>query len=412
MSLATPPAVKTAALHLLRSNVHFRRYWLARVISMFGDRLYFLALPWLVLTITDGNVFYTSITLALEYIPVIILFPFLGTLLDTYERKQFMLLADWVRGIVMGLLSLLLFFGSLEVYHVFVAAFIMSFCTELFDTSSQSYLPSIVQKDDLLEANSNIASVQSLLATVGHLISGLVIILLTVGGSIAINSITFFVSALLLLTLPKAPGNNVKRNLSEKWIHLKEGFQYLFSHEVLFPLAMFSAAMNLAISSSTALIVFGAKEIIQLSAAQTSIIFVVGGVCSFTATLLVRRYGKRLNKGQLIRFGSIGVFLGLFSLWIDSSLLNFAVGFAMLVSIAVFVGVSVTTYRQEVVPSELLGRVTGSYLMITFTASAIGIMGGGLLAQQTSMSTVFLVAMTIVALNVLIAWFGKIKHVK
>lgn len=269
----------------------------------------------------------------------------------------------------------------------------------------------MVLKEELLEANSNLASISSFLSTVGHLFSGLAIILLTVGGSILVNSISFFISGLFLLNLPQVIGG-AKKSVSDRWQQIKEGFAYLTKHETLFPLALFSAAMNLALISTQSILIFSAKEVLNLTATQTALIFMVGGIFSFSATLLVKRIGKKLTKGQMIRYGSTGVLVGLFLFWVHPSLITFMIGFAILVSIAVFVMVSVTTYRQEIIPNELLGRVTASYQLFTLSTQPIAILGGGYLAHVTNIQTVFFVSFVIVAINVLVAWFGKIRHIQ
>lgn len=411
MSLATSPAAKTTSFQLLRRNGQFRTYWFARLISMIGDRFYFLALPWLVLEITGGSVLSTSITLALETVPLLITLPFLGVAIDHYERRKLMLMADLVRGTIMGTIAVLIFFDQLSVYHVYVAAVLMSVLTQVFDTTSQAYLPRIVNKEDLLEANSNIASVSSFLSTVGHLLSGAVIVLLTVSGSIIINAFSFFLSALFLLKLPTVVGSDLKKSLKDKWFQIKEGFVYLKNHHTLMSLAIFSASMNLALTAVSSLLIFSSKEVVGLSPTETATIFMIGGIFSFTGTLLVKRIGKRLGKGLMIRLGSLGVLAGLTIIWANPSLVNFTIGFAICLFIAVFVMVSMTSYRQEIVPSEMLGRVTASYQLLAFSTQPIGILGAGYLAYITDIRTVFFAAMIVVACNVLIAWFGRIRHV-
>lgn len=412
MNTATETSVKPIPLQLLRSNSHFRQYWLARLISMIGDRFYFLALPWLVLEITNGSVISTSITLALETIPLLITLPFLGVAIDHYERRRLMLLADVFRALIMGTIFLLILTDALVAYHVYIAAVLMSILTQVFDTTSQAYLPRIVEKQDLLEANSNLASISSFLSTVGHLVSGVVIVMLSTSGSIFINFVTFLLSGLFLLRLPTALGSEVKKSITEKWGQIKEGFVYLVKHETLFSLAIFSASMNLAIITISSLLIFSSKEVLGLTPVETSMIFMIGGICSFTGTLLVKKIGKKLSKGQMIRFGSLGVLFGIFVFWINPSHINFIIGFSTLVFIAVFVGVSMVTYRQEIVPSELLGRVTASYQLFTLSTQPIAILGGAYLAHKYDIQTVFFIAMLIVGCNTAVAWFGKIKHVK
>ncbi len=412
MNAINPVPVKPIAFQLLRRNTIFRNYWFARLVSMIGDRFYFLALPWLVLEITNGSVISTSITLALEMIPLLITLPFMGVAIDRFERRRLMLIADVARGIIMGIIFILIFTNTISVYYVYIAAMLMSILSQMFDTTSQSYLPRIVEKPDLLEANANVMSVSSFLSTVGHLISGLVIIIFTVAGSIIINSLSFFLSALLLRNLPTATGATGNTNFNDKWGQIKEGFRYLVKHETLFSLAIFTALMNLAITGTQSLFIFTSKEVLDLTAAETSLIFMIGGIFSFTATLLVKRVGKRLNKGQMIRFGSLGVFIALLIIWWNPSLINLIVGFSILIFIAAFVMVSMATYRQEIIPNELMGRVSASYQLFTLSTAPIAIIGGGYLASVTEVKTVFLVAACIIGCNVLFAWFGKIRLVK
>lgn len=405
-------ATKNVPFRLLRANRHFRTYWFARFISLFGDKLYFIALPLLVLKITGGSALSSTLTMMFETIPLLFTLPFLGVFIDQYDRKRLMMIADLGRGIIISVLFLLIYEGTVNTVHIYISAVLLSVFTQVFNVASQSYLPKIVEKENLMDANSKISALSSTLNIVGIAISGSLIFYLGAQSSILLNGISFFLSALLVIPLPAMKGNAGQKTLQDVVTQMKEGFQYLKQHENLLPLALFSASMNLGILAMYGLIFFASKEVLHLNEFQISVIFMVSGACALVSSLIIKKVSKKLNKSQLIRLGSLGVFIAAVTLSFNQSFITLTIAISLIMFVGTFVTLSIGTYRQEVVPSNLLGRVISSYHLLALGVQPIAYLGAGYIAGQFGIQTVYIISAIIVGTNMLYATFGKIKHIR
>ncbi|WP_339063741.1 MFS transporter [Tepidibacillus marianensis] len=197
-------------------NLSFNLLWFGRLVSQLGDKLYLLALPWLVLDLSHSAL-YSSITLALEIIPEILLGPFIGVYVDQWSRKTLMVFSDWIRGFLVGGITLLAYFQQIEIYHIYIASFMLSAFTLTFDSSSQGYLSKIVAKEQLVEANANLTFVATAMRLIGPILSGIFIGWIGAVGTIGLNGISFlslqWFLVFYLKTIHKKPIRSIKKCL-------------------------------------------------------------------------------------------------------------------------------------------------------------------------------------------------------
>lgn len=403
-------------------NNSYLHLWMGRTVSQLGDKLYLLALPWLVLELT-GSVIAATITMALEIIPQLLLAPIIGLLVDKLSRKKMMIITDILRGFFILLIPLLHFFDLLPIGYIYFSAVILSILTLLFDSASDSYIPTILKREQLMDGNSKLVMVATIMRVVGPVIAGILIATFGAAETVGINGLTFLISAIFLLFI-----SNTKTVLPEKEkqedtvptfktkidsfiADVKEGFLYLIQHPVLWPITLFSALMNFAIMGVMSLFIFESKVNQGAGADVTAIIFWVSGIFSFVATLLVKPLNKRVTKGQLIRFGAIGVGIAISLVAISPSVLTMTICYTLLLVIGIFVNVSMMTLRQEIVPNHLLGRVMASTRVFNQSFIPIAIILAGLLASQWGTQFVFICCAILIGINICIAWFGKMKNI-
>ncbi|MGD9676806.1 MAG: MFS transporter [Vulcanibacillus sp.] len=383
-----------------------------RFISQLGDKLYLIALPWLVLDLTHSAV-QTSLTLALEMLPLVIFAPFVGVYVDRKSRKKLMVISDWIRGLVILIITLLAVFEFLLMPYIYLAAILLSTFTLLFDSASQGYLPDIVPNELLFEANTNLTFVSTTMRLIGPILAGILIGVIGAINTVGLNGVSFILSAIILSFLPK---DNIHKKSSIKTRkileEIKEGFQYLFQHEILLPIAIFSTFMNVGIYLTVTLFIFESKEILGYTSAETSIIFWVSGVFATITTLLLRYIKELINKGQIIRYGSIIVLFSILLLVFKQSLVTFTISYSLILIVGIAVNISMTTYRQEIIPNHLFGRVmtSSSVLVNAFTPFVIVI--SGWIAMNYGSRLVFELAAAIIFINVIYARFSKIKNIK
>ncbi|WP_025028217.1 MFS transporter [Caldalkalibacillus mannanilyticus] len=402
----------------LWKNKNFIRLWLGQTISQFGDKLYLLALPWLVLELTN-SVLSATLTLALEIVTEVLFAPFVGVLVDRFSRKKIMIFADLMRGILMLSIPLLFVLDALYISYIYLVAIGLSLLTLIFDSSSQAYLPSILSKEQLMEGNAKLTMIATIMRMVGPVAAGVSISVWGAHVTIGLNGLTFLLSLLFLLGLSHTQTHFSSRKENQTYREIvdslnqeiKEGFLYLIKHPVLWPITIFSAMMNISIMGVQGLFVFESKIGQGASSDTTAMIFWISGIFAFIASLLVKPLNQYVTKGQLIRFGSIivGIALGLVALF--PSVWSMIVCFTLLLVVGLFVNVSMMTLRQEIVPNHLLGRVMTTTRVLNQALAPLAIILGGILANQVSVQFTFAIATIIVGLNVCFAWFGKMKKI-
>ncbi len=402
-------------MKIILKNKYNRSFYLlatGRLISQFGDKIYLLALPWLVLELTHSALS-ASITLVLETLPLIVFAPFIGVYVDRMSRKWLMIVADWTRGIIIGIISILALLNQVEIVHIYLAAFLLSIFTLLFDSASQGFLAVIVSKEQLVDANADLILINTLMRLIGPVFAGIFIGTIGTDGTIGLNALSFILSGIILGFLPKDYKESSQENKVNKIIvDIKEGFHYLFQHEVLFPIALFSTFMNVGIFLVATLLIYESKETLGYGPEATSTIFWVSGITTSITTILIKYIKKWITKGQIVRYGSIGVLLAILLLVIQQSLFTITASYSLLLMIGTVVNVNMMAYRQEIIPNHLFGRVMTSTRVMSQALTPIAMLLAGWLATEYNATVVFELAAVIIFINVLYAWFSKMKLIK
>ena len=129
-----------------------------------------------------------------------------GAWVDRLRRRPVLIWADLGRAALLGLIPIAFVLGMLACWQLLVVAALAAVLTTFFDAADNAYLPTIVERERLVEANSALAASGSVAEFAGFGISGILVQLLTAPITIAINAVTYLVSALLLWTDPARGG--------------------------------------------------------------------------------------------------------------------------------------------------------------------------------------------------------------
>ncbi len=243
---AEPPA------RLLRQTT-FWLVWAGQSVSVLGDAIYGIALIFWISTL-PGGVAQNAAALAgfglVGSIPRLTLGPLMAGLIDRLSRKWIMLTADLLRGGVITLISLLLVAGQLQLWQVYVAAFVDTLCTTLHEPSFEASIANLVPKSLLTRANGLVQSSFSAANILGPALGGTLIALLGLPLVVEVNAISFFVAAgtMFFAVIPQ------QREISEKLTSFGEywgrtlhdaafGFKFIRANPtLLYLLSMFTSA--------------------------------------------------------------------------------------------------------------------------------------------------------------------------
>ncbi|HCI78497.1 MAG TPA: MFS transporter [Ktedonobacter sp.] len=189
-----------------------------QTISIIGDALYMVALPWLILT-TGGNAQELGIVLAAYGIPRAASTLAGGWLSDHLRPRQLMLIADTVRMLLVGILAVLAFQGHPIFWQLCAIAVPLGALSGAFTPATLSIVPEILSSDDLQAGNGLWMSFLQGANLIGSAFAGVIVATLSTGGGLAIDAATFLASAVslaLMRTISHAhPFTSGKQEMAE-----------------------------------------------------------------------------------------------------------------------------------------------------------------------------------------------------
>ncbi len=367
----------------LRANRAFQIFVGGQFISGLGDQIARLAIPWLAYDLT-GSAAQMGAIQAVNNLPQLIFGLPAGAYVDRLNRRRLLIAGDIACALIIGALPVLMTLGLVRTWQLPVLVFLLQTVVVFYFVALQASLPSIVRREDLTAANSWLHLSDSMVALLGPTIAGAVIAALGVAKALGVDVLTFGASTLSILliaipqTLPR-PGT-ARRSL---WADVMEGLGFLWKEKALRLLVLVLMGVNIGVSAYTGLLVFFLRRDLALGATQAGVVFSAAGVASLTVAWLVPTLSKKFRRGAIIAAGLVlsavaGPLLALgHSVWFVAAI------WAILSIAAGIVNVLLVTLRQQIVPTELLGRVMSSSRFLARLAVPVAIWLAGLLAEYT-----------------------------
>jgi MFS family permease len=273
--------------------------WLGQLISNFGDTLNYIALVVLVFRLT-GSGLAVSVTVVFEIIPVLLLAPIAGVIIDRFPRKAILVLSDLVR----AALVLFLIFAD-EAWHVYLIAFLLTSASIFFNPTMQAVIPNVVEKESLLAANSVAWTTGRLVQIVASAVAGGLIAATGTGAAFAINALSFVISALLIarLTIPPHVGQldrSTKRGIGGWLGDAQRGLSYVRHDRFISRLLVVQALASLAVGATGALLVVLAERHMRLPAEGFAWLLLAIGVGALLGPILLGSFTQNYRNTSLL----------------------------------------------------------------------------------------------------------------
>ncbi|MEV4417984.1 MFS transporter [Catellatospora sp. NPDC049609] len=190
---------------VLREEPQFARYFAGQALSMVGDRITFVAVPFAVLSIPGAGAAEVGLVGAATLVPFLVFALAGGVWADRLPRQRVMLVSDLVRFVTQALVAGLLLGGVAQVWHLVVLMAVFGTADAFFAPAATGLMPLIVSPQRLQEANGLRGLVMSTGLVAGPALAGALIFLVGAGGAIALDALSFAVSAVFLARLhPRA----------------------------------------------------------------------------------------------------------------------------------------------------------------------------------------------------------------
>ncbi len=185
----------SAYWRLVRENANFRYLWMAQIVSEIGDWFYTLALLSLVLQLT-GQAASVGLALMVQVLPQTFFGPLAGIINDRLRRKSVMIAADLIRFVIV--LSMLLVRSRSTVWMVYPLLLLETATATFFGPARSAVVPNIVNKEDVILANTLSSSTWSLNLMIGAALGGIVAALFGRDAVFILNALSFLLSAVLI----------------------------------------------------------------------------------------------------------------------------------------------------------------------------------------------------------------------
>ncbi|MBI4338571.1 MAG: MFS transporter [Chloroflexi bacterium] len=388
----------------LWQNADFIKLWTGQTVSIFGTLMG--ALQFTAVLVLHATPFQMGVLAALRVAPGLIVGLVAGVWVDRLRRRPILVAADLGRAALMGSIPAAFFIGQLRIQHLYFVAFASGVLTIFFDVAYRSYLPSLVLKKDLVEANSKLSASESVVEVIAFSVGGWISQLLSAIALAAIDALSFLVSGISLALVHRSePSSEFASKASDLRREVAEGLSLVWSNAILRPIAGSTLALGFSTGVVGALIlVFGIRELgFQPGALGT--IFAVGGVSAIFGAVYAGRLTHRFGVGPTMVGGLLIFVLSIFFIPAASGPL-FVAG-AFLVAQQLGDGpmtvheINQMSLRQAITPGRMLGRVNASIRVIELSAMLIGSLVAGVLGEVIGMRLTLVVGACVGLLGVL-----------
>jgi MFS family permease len=394
----------------LAQNRDFKVLLTSQGVSSLGDAVSFTALPLLVLALT-GSGLAMGIVGALQTLPDLFLGMVAGALADRSDRKRMMFLADLGRAGLTALIPLSVALGGPTMAVILVVASPMSILRSFFLAGYTASVPALVGRSQVGRANSYFEAIYSMGYIVGPAIAGLLAAAIGPGPTLAIDAVSFTLSALGLAFVRRDLRAPVDRPRQRLLTEIREGIDFIVAHPTLRTVILFWGATSILMAPLVTAMAVHVTRDLHLAPSILGLILAAYGVGTVIGSLVIARRIGRGRVGETLLGGNLVMGLALLTMAITIDV-PVQVGAAFVAGIAQsMVLVTYITLRTAYSPDALLGRIGSTARTISLGLQPVGLLVGGALVDLTSGSaTMALMGLCVAAVSLVFAPVAALRR--
>ncbi|HWS59155.1 MAG TPA: MFS transporter [Actinotalea sp.] len=392
-----------------RLGVGFRWLLASSWASNLGDGIAIAAGPLLVASLTD-DARLVALAATLQWLPPLVFGLLAGALADRLDRRLIVVVVDLVRASVLALLATTVLTGRVSIWVVLLALFLVGTAEVFADNTSQTLVPMLVDRDDLVVAN---ARLQAGFVTINQLIGpllGAALFALAAGSPFATQAVLVAAGAVLVSRLRLPAHGQARAQRSHIRQDIAEGFRWVRHHAAVRTLVVTIFAFNITFGAAWSVLVLYATQRLGLGAVGFGVLTSVGALGGLAGIASYGWITRRVSLADIMRIGLILETFTHLGLALTRQAWVAMVIFFVFGAHAFIWGTTSITVRQRAVPTELQGRVGSVNLVGVFGGLVIGSTIGGALAHRWGVTAPFWFAFVGSAVFVVLIW-GQLAHI-
>ncbi|HKG56111.1 MAG TPA: MFS transporter [Candidatus Limnocylindrales bacterium] len=394
----------------------FVKLWSAATISLFGTQVSQIAIPVIAVIFLGVPAWQVALLGTLEFLPFLLFTLPAGVWVDRLSRRRILISGDVGRAVMLATIPLAYELHALTIWQLYVVAFVNGIFTVFFDIADQSYLPTVVERNQLIDANGKLQASVSTAQVIGQPLGGGVVAVLTAPVAIILDAASYAASAFLVFLIRRkehssnarssaagpaaevvgespasgasvaaesgvAPSPNAGRPGLR--VEIAEGLRYVVGHRYLRSIAATTGASNLFTNIAFAIFPVFVYRDLGLTPEVVGLIGGGFGAGALLGAVTAGRVSDRFRIGPTIVFsilvGAVPQLLVPLSTH-DTALLLIGGSGAFSGWSNMVYNINQVSLRQSITPERMLGRMNATMRFIVWGTIPIGQIVGGIIA--------------------------------
>jgi predicted MFS family arabinose efflux permease len=395
----------------------FMRLWAAQTVSDFGARITRDGLPMMAVVALAAQPGQLGVLAAASSGAALVVGLAAGSYVDHTPRRRILIATDLIRAAVLLSLPLAAGFGALSMLQVYVVATLVAAASVLFAIADHAYLPSLVGRPLVLDANAKISATESIAEMGGPALAGMLFQWLTAPFAVIVNAVTYLISAIFLSGIRAVEPPLEAKHRRSWWDGVVTGARTSWEEPRVRILLLMTGAGGLFGGFFSALYVAFVLRVIGLSPSLLGLGIAAGGVGALAGSILAQRMAQWLGVGPAIcvsgALSALGTMIlmlapatpvGGMACLVVSQLLGDAFGVVPLIL--------ASSFRQRVLPLNVLGRVGATFRAVAGAAAVVGALAGGVLGEAFGLRETLLLAIAGLMIGPAIGLLSPLRKVR
>ncbi|WP_202797087.1 MFS transporter [Kribbella flavida] len=390
----------------------FRLLLAGQTTSQLGAQVSGVAIPLLAVLTLDASPLQLGLLGASSTLAFAVIGLPAGAWVDRFRRRPLLVGSDLTRCVLLATIPLAALTGTLTMTQLIVVSLLTGVARVFFDVGYQSYLPAVVGKGQVLAGNSALEAIRASGQVVGPGLGGWLVAIAGAANVIAVQAVTFAVSAACLLgirTAEPAP-RRTEGSLREQ---IRAGLTFVLRTRVLRSLVLSSALGNFAFALASAVTMIFLVRELGLSPTLVGLVFAGASLTVVLGASITPRLARRFGSARIIWLAP--AVMGPFGLLAPLAQPEWSVELVVALVLVgsatgelgqIIYAITSVSLRQRLCPDELLGRVNATTRFAIMALFPLGALLGGVLGEYVGLRATLVVALGLIAVSPLPAWLA------
>jgi MFS family permease len=366
-------------------NDSFALFWTGQTVSTLGAQVTAFAVPLLAAITLHATSLQMGLLRAAEFAPFLVFTLPAGVWADYGIRRWLMIAANLIRGVFITVVPLAVFVGWMDLGVLYFAMFVMGSFKTIFEMAYQTYVPELVPRERLVNANSKIMMSYALGQSIGPGFGGVMVELLGAPMAVLTDATTYFLSAICLFKIKHREVRNRTRR-ENMFRQIGGGFRFVAEERHIRSLLWLVTANNFFQNAVMAILVLYATRDLGIRPGLFGITVSVGGLGAVMGAVGAEQLGRRFGPGPFVVFSTTVVAIAALCFPVvhagdGLSVICLAAAYFVLSAGNSSITVFAWTIRQTLTPSAVLGRMNGAFRFLVTGIMPFGALFGGWLGE-------------------------------